>query len=80
MTRIAVLGAGSWGTTLAHLLACKGDEIRLWAYEAEVVEAAEVVAVTKRLLHSKRVLCRQSAGQTVLIFTLYWMKTLLYTM
>ena len=39
MTRIAVLGAGSWGTTLAHLLACKGDEVRLWAYESEVVEA-----------------------------------------
>ena len=39
MTRIAVLGAGSWGTTLAHLLACKGDGVRLWAYEAEVVEA-----------------------------------------
>jgi len=32
VTRIGVLGAGSWGTTLAHLLACKGDEIRLWAY------------------------------------------------
>ena len=39
MTRIAVLGAGSWGTTLANLLACKGDEVRLWAYEPEVVEA-----------------------------------------
>ncbi|HTG49880.1 MAG TPA: NAD(P)H-dependent glycerol-3-phosphate dehydrogenase [Gemmatimonadales bacterium] len=39
MTRIAVLGAGSWGTTLAHVLGCKGDEVRLWAYEAEVVEA-----------------------------------------
>lgn len=39
MTRIAVLGAGSWGTSLAHLLACKGDEVRLWAYEAEVVDA-----------------------------------------
>ena len=39
MSRIAVLGAGSWGTTLAHLLACKGDEVRLWAFEAEVAEA-----------------------------------------
>jgi glycerol-3-phosphate dehydrogenase (NAD(P)+) len=36
---IAVLGAGSWGTTLADLLARKGDRVRLWAYEAEVVEA-----------------------------------------
>ncbi len=39
MTRIAVLGAGSWGTTLADLLARKGADVRLWAYEAEVVEA-----------------------------------------
>jgi glycerol-3-phosphate dehydrogenase (NAD(P)+) len=38
MTRIGVLGAGSWGTTLADLLARKGHEVRLWAYEAEVVE------------------------------------------
>ncbi len=39
MTTIAVLGAGSWGTTLANLLACKGHDVRLWAYEAEVVES-----------------------------------------
>ncbi|MBA3894212.1 MAG: NAD(P)-dependent glycerol-3-phosphate dehydrogenase [Gemmatimonadales bacterium] len=39
MTRVAVLGAGSWGTTLANLLATKGEDVRLWAYEPEVVEA-----------------------------------------
>ncbi len=39
MTLVAVLGAGSWGTTLANLLAAKGDTVRLWAYEPEVVEA-----------------------------------------
>jgi glycerol-3-phosphate dehydrogenase (NAD(P)+) len=39
MSRIAVLGAGSWGTTLADLLARKGHDVCLWAYEAEVVEA-----------------------------------------
>jgi glycerol-3-phosphate dehydrogenase (NAD(P)+) len=39
MSRIAVVGAGSWGTTLANLLACEGEEVRLWAYEAEVVDA-----------------------------------------
>jgi glycerol-3-phosphate dehydrogenase (NAD(P)+) len=36
---VAVLGAGSWGTTLADLLARKGNAVRLWAYEPEVVEA-----------------------------------------
>jgi glycerol-3-phosphate dehydrogenase (NAD(P)+) len=39
MTSIAVLGAGSWGTTLANLLAGKGETVRLWAYEPEVVES-----------------------------------------
>lgn len=39
MTTVAVLGAGSWGTTLAHLLAAKGERVRLWAYEAEVAAA-----------------------------------------
>jgi glycerol-3-phosphate dehydrogenase (NAD(P)+) len=39
MSDIAVLGAGSWGTTLAHLLACKGERVRIWAFEPEVAEA-----------------------------------------
>lgn len=39
MTRVAVIGAGSWGTALANLLARKGDPVTVWAYEAEVVEA-----------------------------------------
>jgi glycerol-3-phosphate dehydrogenase (NAD(P)+) len=39
VTRVAVLGAGSWGTTLANLLASKGDDVQLWAHEPEVVES-----------------------------------------
>jgi glycerol-3-phosphate dehydrogenase (NAD(P)+) len=39
MSAVAVLGAGSWGSTLANLLAGKGETVRLWAYEPEVVEA-----------------------------------------
>jgi glycerol-3-phosphate dehydrogenase (NAD(P)+) len=34
---IAVIGAGSWGTTLADLLAKKGHAVTLWAYEPELV-------------------------------------------
>lgn len=37
MSVVGVLGAGSWGTTLADLLARRGHEVRLWAYEPEVV-------------------------------------------
>lgn len=36
MTKIAVIGAGSWGTTLAILLAEKGYDIRLWARREEL--------------------------------------------
>ena len=34
--KISVLGAGSWGTALAALLASKGYAVTIWAYEDEV--------------------------------------------
>lgn len=41
MTRVAVVGGGAWGTTLADLLARKGDcgPVTVWAREADVVDA-----------------------------------------
>jgi glycerol-3-phosphate dehydrogenase (NAD(P)+) len=39
MSTVAVLGAGSWGTALADLLARKEHEVRLWSYEPEVATA-----------------------------------------
>ncbi len=36
--RIAVIGAGSWGTALAKLLAEKGGDVLIWAHEPEVVQ------------------------------------------
>jgi len=38
MVRVAVLGAGSWGTTLAARLAARSDTM-VWAREPEVVES-----------------------------------------
>ncbi len=36
-SRLAVIGAGAWGTTLANLLAGKGfREVNLWVYEADL--------------------------------------------
>ncbi len=35
---VAVLGAGSWGTALAHLVSAKGAQTRLWARDAGDVE------------------------------------------
>lgn len=39
MTAVGVLGAGSWGTALANLLAAKGDDVLLWSYDSEVADA-----------------------------------------
>jgi glycerol-3-phosphate dehydrogenase (NAD(P)+) len=40
--RIAVLGAGSWGTALANVLAANGHGTRLWAYEPPVADDVNV--------------------------------------
>jgi len=37
--RIGVVGAGSWGTTLANLLAKKGFNVTLWAFEEDLVQS-----------------------------------------
>ncbi len=38
MSYVAVIGAGSWGTTLANHLAVKGYDVSLWAYEKKLVD------------------------------------------
>jgi glycerol-3-phosphate dehydrogenase (NAD(P)+) len=37
--RAAILGAGSWGTALAGLLAGKGHDVTLWSFEADVASS-----------------------------------------
>ena len=36
--QLAVIGAGSWGTTLANLLAEKWQNVTLWCYETDLAE------------------------------------------
>ncbi|TMZ40987.1 hypothetical protein EMG21_33080, partial [Klebsiella pneumoniae] len=38
--RVTVLGAGSWGTTFAKILADAGRDVTLWARRAEVTANA----------------------------------------
>ena len=43
MSRVAVIGAGAWGTAIAIVLGRRGGhEVRLWAHEAEVCESVNV--------------------------------------
>jgi glycerol-3-phosphate dehydrogenase (NAD(P)+) len=39
MKRVAVIGAGSWGTALGMLAARAGHEVQLWSHNAAAVEA-----------------------------------------
>lgn len=39
MVNVAVMGAGSWGTTLAKVFADAGNEVRLWARREELAAA-----------------------------------------
>ena len=48
IARIGVIGAGSWGTTLANLLAGKGFSVDLWVREEEVYEQL----INERVNHS----------------------------
>lgn len=53
-TRIGVIGAGSWGTTLGNLLAEKGLAVDLWVREEEVYEQIKGEGVNKVFLPEKR--------------------------
>ena len=48
--RIAVLGAGSWGTTLAVLLSQNNHSVSLWAHRPEHAREIESVRENRRLL------------------------------
>ncbi|KOR30149.1 glycerol-3-phosphate dehydrogenase [Achromatium sp. WMS2] len=47
---IAVLGAGSWGTALAILLARNGLQVRLWGHESQHMERLERARENKEFL------------------------------
>ena len=36
--KIAIIGAGAWGTALATLCAHNGHEVMLWAFEPQVAD------------------------------------------
>ncbi len=54
MSYIAVIGAGSWGTTLAALLAEKEYDVSLWAFEKDLVETINMTGVNTVYLPGSR--------------------------
>jgi glycerol-3-phosphate dehydrogenase (NAD(P)+) len=74
---IGVIGAGSWGTTLADLLAKKGHSVTLWAYEPELVDEMTTTGVNGMFLPGIRLSSRLAftnsleeavAGKALLLF------------
>ena len=51
---IAVIGAGSWGTTLANLLAEKGHRVDLWVREEEIYRQIKEERVNKTFLPNRK--------------------------
>src|SRR5882757_3439943 len=52
--RIAVLGAGSWGTALAILLAEAGHEVLLWARDPDAANDLAACRENRRYLPGRR--------------------------
>ena len=51
MSRMAVIGAGAWGTAIAIVLGRRGGhDVRLWAHETEVCESINTRHVNELFL------------------------------
>ncbi|UCF64703.1 MAG: NAD(P)H-dependent glycerol-3-phosphate dehydrogenase [bacterium] len=50
MSRISVIGAGSWGTTLANLLAEKGHQTVLYVYESDQYQLMQQERINQKYL------------------------------
>ncbi len=54
MSRVTVVGAGSWGTALASVLVDNGHYVTVWAYEHEVADELRTRGTNERFLPGSR--------------------------
>lgn len=55
MKRIAIIGAGSWGTALAVIAARAGHQVQLWSRNADVIRSINESRVNSRYLKSVQI-------------------------
>ena len=55
MKRIAIIGAGSWGTALAIVAARAGHQVRLWSRNADVIRSINESRVNSQYLKSVQI-------------------------
>lgn len=55
MNRVAVIGAGNWGTALAIVAGRAGHRVRLWSRSQEVVESINFEGVNRSYLSSQKI-------------------------
>ena len=48
MSKVAVMGSGSWGTGMGMILADAGSEVAMWAREPDVVESINNIHINER--------------------------------
>ncbi|MDR2052566.1 MAG: NAD(P)-dependent glycerol-3-phosphate dehydrogenase [Treponema sp.] len=63
--RIAVLGAGAWGTTVAKVIADKGNDVIIWAHETETVDEINREHVNSRFLPDVKLPAALSASTDI---------------
>lgn len=63
--KIGVIGAGAWGTALAHALARNNNEVELWALEKDVVDSINERQTNDRYLHGFKLSANLKANDDI---------------
>ncbi|MGQ0815571.1 MAG: NAD(P)H-dependent glycerol-3-phosphate dehydrogenase [Gemmatimonadota bacterium] len=62
---VGVLGAGSWGTALANLLAKKGNNVLIWSFEPDVADAINTAHENAKYMKGIRLDARVKATTAI---------------